>query len=84
MPDLNFDPLFDTGLPNENKSHRVAPKVPLEHDSKPQERKEEKSHHTMSIAFGVLRLMMMIAGIIIAIGVVGGLLYYFWSLYMSV
>lgn len=79
MADLNFDPLFDASMPDDQRAARPVEKMPSAHKKSRLEEQRHAARQVRDVSFGFLNKLIGIIGVIACIAVMIAVAYFGWK-----
>lgn len=79
MADLDFDPLFDASMPDDQRAARPVEKMPSAHKKSRLEEKRHAARQVRDSSFGFLNKLIGIIGVIACIAVMIAIAYFGWK-----
>lgn len=79
MADLDFDPLFDASMPDNQRAARPVEKMPSAHKKSRLEEKRHAARQVRDSSFGFLNKLIGIIGVIACIAVMIAVAYFGWK-----
>lgn len=79
MADLNFDPLFDASMPDDQRAARPVEKMPSAHKKSRLEEKRHAARQVRDSSFGFLSKLIGVIGVIACIAVMIAVAYFGWK-----
>lgn len=79
MADLDFDPLFDASMPDDQRAARPVEKMPSAHKKSRLEEKRHAARQVRDSSFGFLSKLIGIIGVIACIAVMIAVAYFGWK-----
>lgn len=79
MADLDFDPLFDASMPDDQRAARPVEKMPSAHKKSRLEEKRHAARQVRDSSFGFLNKLIGIIGVIACIAVMIAVAYFGWK-----
>jgi hypothetical protein len=83
MPSLNFDPLFDPSLPDDDQKEREAPRINDKHESSVFLEKNEENNESRNRMLNTFNRLINVMGSLLCVGSAVLVLYY-CVIYMGV
>lgn len=79
MADLDFDPLFDASMPDDQRAARPVEKMPSAHKKSRLEEKRHAARQVRDASFGFLNKLIGIIGFIACIAAMIAVAYFGWK-----
>lgn len=79
MADLDFDPLFDASMPDDQRAARPVEKMPSAHKKSRLEEKRHAARQVRDSSFGFLSKLIGVIGVIACIAVMIAVAYFGWK-----